>query len=181
MILEITLSFTFFLIIELLLCCVLLILFKKLGRLSIQKRRLYSPYVVVLLLLIIATGIAYIKWEPAKLLIVEDCEKSAPSYHKYFIIMDYMTPEGINISSSGNNSYIYNGSNYQLLFREYTYGYKGGEYKTIRSKTVVNVKSLPDYYFTNQWPQPIIRTTSYDKRISRFYIDFDDNRLNKER
>lgn len=174
MLIDTTVCFVSFIIIEVLLCFLLFVLFQFLGRLpSEHERRKKSPYVIVLLLFIIALGFVYVRWNPSRLLIVEECEKDNPIYHKYLIISDYTTKEGLLISSVSGYYYIYNCSNCNLIFSEYTYGYRGGVRHIIRPNTFMSVSALPDFLFTRQPPAPIIRTTKYNNRLTRFYLDFE--------
>ena len=166
-------AFLCFVIIEVLLCITCRAMFRYLDKLpSASERRQNAPYAIVIILLIIALGILYSKWNPSRLLIIDECEKENPSYHKYFIISDYQTKEGLTIRSEDGYSYIYNCSDNNLMFREYTYGYKGSYYLIIRPKTFMSVPALPDYLFTNNPPQPSIRTTKYNNRLTRYYLDF---------
>lgn len=133
--------------------------------------KLKNSYSIVLLLLIIVLFVFYVKWNPSRLLIVDECEKQNPIYNRYFIITDYSTKEGLLISSKGGDYYVYNCSDYNLIYGECTYGYSGGYKYTITPKTFARVSTPPSYLFTQ--PPSVIKTKRRkDKRLTLSYLDF---------
>ena len=154
--------FICFFIIEVLLLSIMCILAKA--------DRLKNSYALVLFLLMIALVVFYVKWNPSRLLIVEECEKQNPIYSNYYIVTDYSTKEGLLISSKGGDYYVYNSSNYDLIYGECTYGYRGGGKYIITSKTFKSVPAQPNYLF--EQPPSVIKTKRNNKTLSLFYLDF---------
>ena len=132
--------------------------------------RLKNFYALVLFLLMIVLLVFYVKWNPSRLLIVDECEKQNPIYNKYFIISDYSTKEGLSISSKGGDYYVYNCSDYDLTYGECTYGYRGGSKYIIAPKTFKSVPAPPNYLF--EQPPSVIKTKRNTKRLTLFYLDF---------
>ena len=48
--------------------------------------RLKNSYALVLFLLMIVLLVFYVKWNPSRLLIVDECEKQNPIYNKYNLV-----------------------------------------------------------------------------------------------